>query len=134
MCGVAFGLLSLFITNKLIIKKTVTGGVNPKFPFVRFFVFVVVLIIQIYKSGFAAIGKILRGKLNTSVISISTDIQDDLIISFLANAITLTPGTVTIDKEGNNLKVLWLDPVTDDAKIAGGIIKGKYEKIFKRRS
>lgn len=131
--GVIFGVLSIIITNKLIIKRTVKGEVRQKFPFVRFFVFVIVLLIQIYKSGFVAIGKIMRGKLNTSVIDISTEIDDDLIISFMANAITLTPGTVTIDKETRNLKILCLDPVTDNPEIAGEIIKGKYERIFKKR-
>ena len=131
--GVIFGVLSIVNTNKLIIKRSVKEEVRQKFPFLRFFVFVVVLVIQIYKSGFVAIGKILKGRLETSVINISTNIQDNLIISFLANAITLSPGTVTIDKEGSNLKVLWLDPSTYDTEIAGEIIKGKYEKKLKER-
>jgi len=130
--GVILGLLSIVITKKLIHKRPVKGEFAGRFPFLRFFTFAFIVLLQIYKSGFVAIGKIMKGKLNTSIVEISTDIESDILISALANAITLTPGTVTVDKKGKNLKVLWLDPVTDNNEIAGRIIKGEYEKIFNR--
>jgi multicomponent Na+:H+ antiporter subunit E len=32
----------------------------------------------------------------------------------LANSITLTPGTITVELTGNKLKVLWINKTTDD--------------------
>ncbi len=88
------------------------------------------LLIEIYKAGFATVKMTITGKVNPGIIDIKTDLEDDYSISILANSITLTPGTVTIDKTDNNLKVLWLDVKTDDPDQAGDLIKGNLEKHF----
>ena len=75
----------------------------------------------------------ISGKINPGVVDIKTNLKDDYSISILANSITLTPGTVTIDKNGNKLKVLWLDVQTRNPKKAGKIIKGNLEKRFEKR-
>jgi multicomponent Na+:H+ antiporter subunit E len=40
------------------------------------------------------------------LVSIVTTLDNDWSIFFLANGITLTPGTVTVDREGNKLLIL----------------------------
>jgi multicomponent Na+:H+ antiporter subunit E len=90
----------------------------------------VFLIVHIYLAGFSTISKIISGKINPDIVEIETTIEDNLYICILANSITLTPGTVTIDKEGRKLKVLWIDCVTKDSKEAGEMIKGKFEKFL----
>ena len=90
------------------------------------------LLIQIYIAGFITIKKIIKGDINPDIVDIETDLENDMYICFLANSITLTPGTVTIDKNGNKLKVLWLDCTTRDPQKAGEIIKGKFERILRK--
>lgn len=89
------------------------------------------LFVQIYIAGFVTIGKIISGNIHPGIVEIETDLDNDLYRCFLANSITLTPGTVTVDKEGGKLKVLWLDCVTRDPKIAGDRIKGRFEDILR---
>ena len=89
------------------------------------------LIIQIYIAGFDIIIKIITGKINPDIVEIDVDLDNDLYICLLANSITLTPGTVTIDKKGNKLTVLWLDCLTRDKQAAGEIIKGSFERILR---
>lgn len=90
-----------------------------------------VLIITIYKAGFYAIVKIITHKTNVSIVEIETDFKDPLKRAILANSITMTPGTVTIELEDNVITVLWLDKCTSDRKKAGEIIKARLEMILK---
>ena len=66
----------------------------------------VCLISQIYQSGIAALPRIIRGRSRVQLVEYDTGLDNELAICLVANAITLTPGTVTVDKEGCVLKVL----------------------------
>ncbi len=48
----------------------------------------------------------------------------------LANSITLTPGTLTIDIKDDELYIHWIDVKTMDAQQASQKILGKFEKIL----
>lgn len=86
------------------------------------------LVCQIFYSSFSTIVLILSGKVNPGIVDIETEIKDDFHRSILANSITMTPGTVTIDINDGKLKVLWLNCVTTDSHEAGELIKGKLER------
>jgi len=61
------------------------------------------------------------------VVMIKTDIKSDLGIVLLANSITLTPGTITIDIKGEHLYVHWLYARTTHFEYAAELIKGRFE-------
>lgn len=90
--------------------------------------FFIILIFEIYKAGFNTLLKVISGNVHTDVVTITTELDDDFKKSILANAITLTPGTVTLDITGQQLKVLWLDVKTKHPTMAGQIIKGSLER------
>lgn len=69
----------------------------------RYFVY---LIGQIYKSGFTVIARIIRGHDAVQFIDYEATLIDELSLTLLANAITLTPGTVTVDLDRQVLQVL----------------------------
>lgn len=94
--------------------------------------YIVFLIPLIYKAGFITIIKIITGDIKPGVVEIKTDIKNETQRCLLANAITLTPGTITVDKNKDRLKVLWLDCKSRNCNVAGEQIKGKLEKIFIR--
>ncbi len=75
---------------------------------------------------------ILTGKADPKIIEISTSLESDFLISVLANSITLTPGTITVDVRGQKLWVLWVMPKTLDADLAGELIKGSFEKRLEK--
>lgn len=68
------------------------------------------LIYEIYVAGFSVIPAIFTGKADVQIIRVKTKLQDELLIDLVANAITLTPGSVTLNKKGRNLYVLALNP------------------------
>jgi multicomponent Na+:H+ antiporter subunit E len=49
----------------------------------------------------------------------------------LANTITLTPGTLTVDVIGEYLYIHWIDVVTKDIEEATKIIAGDFENLIK---
>lgn len=88
------------------------------------------LFYQIFYAGFATTKLIITGKVNPGIVVIETALEDDFKRCMLANSITLTPGTVTIDSTDNKLTVLWINCETEDPVKAGEIIKGKFESIL----
>lgn len=87
------------------------------------------LIIEIFLAGVAVIPNILTGKSDVEIINCETTLTDELLIDILANSITLTPGTVTVEKKGSKLKVLALNPpgVDEDPR---GVIPLRLEEIL----
>lgn len=90
------------------------------------------LVLQIYIAGYHMIRLIFSGHVNVDLVRIHTSLRSDLAISVLACSITLTPGTVTIAREGDHLDVLWIDCVSKDEQIAGPLVKKKLEDILIR--
>ncbi|TVQ27844.1 MAG: hypothetical protein EA382_02800 [Spirochaetaceae bacterium] len=95
--------------------------------------YVVVLIVEIFKSGVHAIHVTLTGRINVGVVNIPTSITNPLHGVLVANAITLTPGTVTIDYTPGNFKVIWIECSTDDPDEASRRIKASFERVFAGR-
>ncbi|MCM1155058.1 MAG: Na+/H+ antiporter subunit E [Roseburia sp.] len=77
----------------------------------RFLHYVIVLVIEIVKANFAVIHLILTEKEEPepALITFKADLHTPLGRSFLANAITLTPGTITVLLENNVYTVHCLD-------------------------
>jgi multicomponent Na+:H+ antiporter subunit E len=70
--------------------------------------------------------------LKPGIVKIRTSLQSDLARTFLANSITLTPGTMTVEIEEDVLYIHWIDVKTDDPDEAGRIIKGPFERLLAR--
>lgn len=62
------------------------------------------------------------------VVHLRTRLHSDIGRALLANFITITPGTLTIDLSGDNLLVHWLDAKTTHKSHAGKLIKDDMEK------
>lgn len=129
--GILISVVALLFTEKMLVG----GSFYKEYPINIFWLikYGLFLVIEIYKAGFITIYKTITGKINPGTVDIKTNLKDDYSISILANSITLTPGTVTLNKNGNHLKVLWLDVETKNSKKAGKIIKGNLEKRFEKR-
>lgn len=78
------------------------------------------------KANFDVAWRIITGKIKPGIVKISPKLKTDFGTTLLANSITLTPGTLTvdIDKE-NNLYVHWLCVKEREPKI---------EQVFAKKS
>jgi multicomponent Na+:H+ antiporter subunit E len=70
--------------------------------------------------------------IHPGIVKIPTEMKSDYGLAALANSITLTPGTITMEvteEEGQNyLYVHWIDVKETDPEKAGEAIKGTLEK------
>jgi multicomponent Na+:H+ antiporter subunit E len=55
--------------------------------------------------------RVITGKINPGIVKISTGLKSDASVTLLANSITLTPGTLTvdIDEKNNDLYIHWIN-------------------------
>lgn len=66
------------------------------------------------------------------IIALPMNVQGRHRQFLLANAITLTPGTLTLDHDDKTLWVHWVNIQEDDAVQAADAIKGGFEKILNK--
>lgn len=68
------------------------------------------------------------------IVKVKTSLKSDTAITFLANSITLTPGTLTVDvdKENGILYVHWIDVKEKDIEQATKTIVSRFESILKK--
>lgn len=132
----ALGLLGgagvVFITHRVILDSdNISHEGVPLLHMVHFFLY---LIYAVFKAGISLFPVIISGKGKVGVYVIKTRIKGNLMRAILANAITMTPGTVTLDAVDDTLTVLWLrDERESDAHPTERMI-GRYERIILGRS
>jgi len=70
--------------------------------------------------------------INPGIVKVKTSLKSDTGLTFLANSITLTPGTlsVDIDKDEGALYIHWIDVRYQDIKGATEEIVKRFEKIL----
>jgi len=104
----------------------------------RYFWFVFYLGVFIWeclKANIDVAIRVLHPKLpiNPGIVRVKTSLKTETAITFLANSITLTPGTfsVDIDEEEGYLYIHWIDVKTKDIEEASRLIVKKFEQILK---
>lgn len=108
----------------------------------RFFVFLfycfIIFSIELIKANLDVARRALSPKLpvNPGIVKIPSQLKSEYGQSMLANSITLTPGTITMDiaeEEGQiNYYIHWIDVKTAEPEEAGNAIKGTLEKWIGR--
>jgi len=108
--GIILSLIVGFIAKKIFIKRNLRM-LNP----IRWGVFIIYLIGPFFygmaKANFDVAYRVITGKINPGIVKINPNLKTDLGITMLANSITLTPGTlsVDIDEDKNNLYIHWIN-------------------------
>jgi multicomponent Na+:H+ antiporter subunit E len=98
------------VTGKILVKKNLRMA-NPA----RWFKFLAYVFGPFFagmaKANIDVAYRVITGKINPGIVQISPGLKTDLGISLLANSITLTPGTLTvdIDDDNNDLYIHWIN-------------------------
>jgi multicomponent Na+:H+ antiporter subunit E len=110
LIGLILSLLTGFISRKIFVKDGFRM-LNP----VRWAYFIAYLFgpffVSLAKANFDVAYRVITGKIRPGIVRISPDLTSDLGITMLANSITLTPGTlsVDIDEKSNDLYIHWIN-------------------------
>lgn len=75
-----------------------------------------------------------RVPIKPGIVKVRTSLKSDAALTFLANSITLTPGTMTVDVDKKNgfLYIHWINVQDKDVEAATRLIVKKFEDIIKR--
>jgi multicomponent Na+:H+ antiporter subunit E len=124
ICALFFG--RVFITN---IYKLL----QPR----RYFWFIVYLFIFIWeciKANFDVAYRVLHPAMpiRPGIVKVKTTLKSDLAKMLLANSITMTPGTISVDIIDDNLYIHWIYIRSEDPEVYTPIITGAFEKYIKR--
>lgn len=72
-----------------------------------------------------------RMPISPGIVVIKTDLKSDSGKLALANSITLTPGTLTMDVEGDSMLIHWINVKSTDTDEATKIISKRFERFLK---
>ncbi|MFZ5351357.1 MAG: Na+/H+ antiporter subunit E [Bacillota bacterium] len=88
------------------------------------------LIYEIYIASFSYIITIVKHDNNPTITEIYLDTDNPLSVTLISNAITLTPGTITVDTDGNKILVLSIKDDEAEGESITKDIKHKFERLL----
>jgi len=136
LLGLILSLIAGFITRNVFVKKDFRM-LNP----LRWIIFIGYVVgpffVGMAKANFDVAYRVITGKINPGIVKISPGLKTDLGVTLLANSITLTPGTLTvdIDEEYNDLYIHWINVKKDTLKgdsVDCRYICGNFDKWIRR--
>jgi len=98
-----------------------------------FLVYIIVLFWEIIKANFDVAYRILHPKMpiKPGIVVIKTTLKSDIAKMILANSITLTPGTFTLDVIGDELLIHWINVKAEGIDEATKMIGRRFEKYLR---
>ena len=96
-------------------------------------VYLIVFLWEMIKSNIDVARRVVTPSLpiNPGIVEVKTKLHSDLAKLILANSITLTPGTLTMDVKDNSLFIHWIDVRAENIQEATERVSWKFEKILK---
>jgi len=124
--GVASGVSAIFLTNKILeIDYVEIFHINMWLVLTYFWI----IIRDTYVMGFSVIIRTLKNDIKPNFINYRSKLNDEFLIVLLANAITMPPGAITVDREGHDMAILTVGFEEDEFCKA---TNDKVEKLLKR--
>ena len=135
LVGIFVSALVAYVTGDLFIKRPHILK-NPSRYWYFVAVYLPVFVWECFKANIDVAVRIIHPVLpiNPGIVKVKTRLKSDTGLTFLANSITLTPGTLTvdIDKEKGVLYVHWIDVKSKDTESATKLIVERFEKILEK--
>ena len=99
-----------------------------------FLVYLVVFIWECIKANFDVAYRVLHPALpiRPGIVKVRTILKSDFAKTLLANSITMTPGTISVDIIDDYLYIHWIYIRSEDPEVYTKIITGAFEKYIKR--
>ena len=104
---------------------------NPK-AVVYFFIYIFVFIFELIKANLDVATRVISPSLpiNPGIVEVKTRLKSKIGRLALANSITLTPGTLTVDIKEDSLFIHWIDVTSTDIEGATKKIVDSFEKYL----
>ena len=104
---------------------------NPK-AIAYFFIYIFVFTVELIKANMDVAVTVISPSLpiNPGIVEVRTRLKSKIGRLVLANSITLTPGTLTVDIKEDSLFIHWIDVTSTDIEGATKKIVGNFEKYL----
>ncbi len=95
-------------------------------------VYLIIFFIDLYKSNIDVSRRVLSPSLpiNPGIVEVKTRLKSKFGRMVLANSITLTPGTLTVEVKDDSFFIHWIDVEDDEIENASKKIVEKFEKYL----
>jgi multicomponent Na+:H+ antiporter subunit E len=125
------------LVTSLLFTKYFFHGVVKFIQPVRYFWLLVYLFIftwECIKANFDVAYRVLHPAMpiKPGIVKVKLELQSDFARTMLANSITMTPGTITVDIIDDELYVHWIYVRSEDPEVYSQKIAGKFEKYIKK--
>ncbi|MBI9102073.1 MAG: Na+/H+ antiporter subunit E [Spirochaetales bacterium] len=125
------GVLLAILGTAFLVKTDLFGTMkfSPK-AIAAMFTWLFVFLFELIKSNIDVMSRVITPKvrINPAVVEVKTKLKSKLGRLALANSITLTPGTLTVDIMEDKLYIHWIDASSTDVEKATEKIVDKFEK------
>ena len=134
LIGVFVSALVAYLTGDMFVQRPYVLKQGRRY--LWFFYYIPIFLWEMFKANIDVAYRVIHRKLpiNPGIVKIKTNLKSDTGLTFLANSITLTPGTmcVDVDREKGCLYVHWIDVKDKDVEGATEKIAYRFEKILTR--
>lgn len=122
-------LLSLLFCNSCTIFSEMK--ITPK-SFIYTIIYLFVFIVELIKANIDVTKRVLSPSLpiNPGIVKVDTHLKSKMARLILANSITLTPGTFTIEVHEDTFYIHWIDVIHADERHATEDLVRKFEKLL----
>ncbi len=128
------GVLVSFVVSLMTVSVFKCCALDIFLPQKLFYIFkyVVVFTIALLKANFDVARRVVSPSLpiNPGIVEFETKLTNEFAKMVLANSITLTPGTLSIDMVGNRYYIHWIDVESEDSEEAHRLIAKDFEDIL----
>ncbi|MCF8297634.1 MAG: Na+/H+ antiporter subunit E [Saprospiraceae bacterium] len=130
------GFLISLVTAIVFCKKCDVFGEFKFTPSAFFYtaIYIAVFLAELIKSNLDVAYRVISPSLpiNPGIVEVKTKLKSKMARMLLANSITLTPGTLTVDIIDDTLFIHWIDVKSDDIELATKEIVSKFEKYLSK--
>lgn len=130
------GSVAAFICS-LIFSKYYFSNVHKFLQPHRYFWFIIYLVVFIWaciKANFDVAYRVLHPAMpiRPGIVRVKTTLKSEFARTLLANSITMTPGTITVDIIDDIFYIHWIYISSEDPEVYTKIIIGKFENLIKK--
>jgi len=131
LAGLVISIIIAYFNYESFSKKGFSADIFTRL--IKLLIYIPVFIWEMIKANIDVARRVINPELpiNPGIVAINTELKSDIGKMFLANSITLTPGTLTVDVIDDIMYIHWIDVKTDNSEKQKNYISTKFENLLK---
>ena len=131
--GAGVALITTIVFGRYLFNLHLHKFLQPK-RYYWFFIYLAIFIWECLKANFDVAYRVAHPALpiKPGIVKVKLNLQTNIARSILANSITMTPGTISVDIIGDYIYVHWIYVGNFDPEIYAPKVSGRFEKYIKK--